>query len=55
MAAGAVLIREAGGVVSDWEGEDRFLESGDLLAGAARGAPYAPGASGGWSTRRSSR
>ena len=32
--AGAVLVREAGGVVSDWEGGDGWLESGDILAGA---------------------
>ncbi|HZD80905.1 MAG TPA: inositol monophosphatase family protein [Actinomycetota bacterium] len=35
MAAGAVLIREAGGVVSDWDGEpDGYLSTGHILAGS---------------------
>lgn len=33
MAAGALLIQEAGGMVSDMEGSDRFLESGHIIAG----------------------
>jgi len=34
VAAGAVIVREAGGVVTDWAGDDRaFLASGDILAG----------------------
>jgi myo-inositol-1(or 4)-monophosphatase len=33
VAAGALLIREAGGVVTDWAGEDGWLSSGDILAG----------------------
>jgi myo-inositol-1(or 4)-monophosphatase len=32
VAAGGLLIREAGGVVTDWEGGDGWL-SGDILAG----------------------
>ena len=32
VAAGAVLIEEAGGVVTDWEGGKDYL-SGDVLAG----------------------
>jgi myo-inositol-1(or 4)-monophosphatase len=32
VAAGALLIREAGGVVSDWEGGDGWLD-GDIVAG----------------------
>jgi myo-inositol-1(or 4)-monophosphatase len=33
VAAGAVIVREAGGVVTDWEGnEQAFLRSGDILA-----------------------
>jgi myo-inositol-1(or 4)-monophosphatase len=32
VAAGAVLIREAGGTVTDWAGADDIL-SGDILAG----------------------
>jgi myo-inositol-1(or 4)-monophosphatase len=34
VAAGALLIREAGGVVTDWSGDpDGWLRSGDILAG----------------------
>jgi myo-inositol-1(or 4)-monophosphatase len=34
VAAGAVIVREAGGVVTDWDGDERaFLRSGDILAG----------------------
>jgi myo-inositol-1(or 4)-monophosphatase len=32
VAAGTLLVREAGGVVSDLSGRDRMLESGDILA-----------------------
>jgi len=32
MAAGALLIQEAGGLVGDLEGEQRFMESGDICA-----------------------
>jgi myo-inositol-1(or 4)-monophosphatase len=35
VAAGALLVREAGGVVSDWEGGGGFL-GGDILAGSPR-------------------
>lgn len=34
LAAGVVLIREAGGVVSDLEGGEDFLRSGNLVAGS---------------------
>ncbi len=34
IAAGALLIREAGGVLTDLDGRDAFLESGNVLAGA---------------------
>jgi myo-inositol-1(or 4)-monophosphatase len=35
VAAGALLVREAGGVVTDWQGDDRaWLHSGDIVAGA---------------------
>jgi len=32
MAAGALLIREAGGLVGDLDGEDKFMASGRILA-----------------------
>lgn len=32
IAAGIVMVREAGGLVSDLSGGDKFLESGDILA-----------------------
>lgn len=32
VAAGALLVEEAGGVVTDLEGQERYLESGDVLA-----------------------
>jgi myo-inositol-1(or 4)-monophosphatase len=36
VAAGALLVQEAGGVVTDWSGDDRaWLESGDILAAPA--------------------
>lgn len=37
VAAGGLVIREAGGVVTDWEGDDgRWLATGDVLAGPPR-------------------
>lgn len=33
MAAGALMIKEAGGLVADLEGDDTFLDSGQVLAG----------------------
>jgi myo-inositol-1(or 4)-monophosphatase len=33
VAAGSLLVREAGGYVSDPDGKDKFLESGDIVAG----------------------
>ena len=36
MAAGALLIEEAGGMISDFEGEDRFLQNGDVIAGSPK-------------------
>jgi myo-inositol-1(or 4)-monophosphatase len=35
MAAGAILIREAGGVVTDFWGGDQWLESGNIAAGTS--------------------
>ncbi|MDO9370990.1 MAG: inositol-1-monophosphatase [Gammaproteobacteria bacterium] len=36
MAAGALLIQEAGGMVSDFGGGDEFLASGNIVAGAPK-------------------
>lgn len=33
MAAGCLMIKEAGGLVGDLEGDDTYLESGQILAG----------------------
>ncbi len=33
MAAGIVIVREAGGFVSDFEGRDKMMKSGDVVAG----------------------
>ena len=35
IAAGALLIREAGGEVTDFDGGNRFLERGNVVAGSA--------------------
>jgi myo-inositol-1(or 4)-monophosphatase len=40
VAAGALIVREAGGVVTDWEGDDRaWLSSGNILAAPPRVHP----------------
>nr|BAL53249.1 myo-inositol-1(or 4)-monophosphatase [uncultured Gammaproteobacteria bacterium] len=36
MAAGVLLIQEAGGIVSDFMGGDRYLETGHLVAGTPK-------------------
>ena len=36
MAAGALMIREAGGLVGDFDGEENYLESGRIVAANAR-------------------
>ncbi len=36
MAAGALLISEAGGIVSDFTGEGRHMETGNVIAGAPK-------------------
>ncbi|EED32601.1 inositol-1-monophosphatase [gamma proteobacterium NOR5-3] len=33
MAAGALLVREAGGLVADFDGAENFLDSGDIVCG----------------------
>ena len=36
IAAGTLLIQEAGGLVSDLDGEGRFLETGNVVAGSPK-------------------
>ena len=36
MCAGALLIREAGGLVGDFDGEDKFMETGRIVATNAK-------------------
>lgn len=36
MAAGVLLIKEAGGLVSDFDGGEKFMESGNIVAGNPR-------------------
>jgi myo-inositol-1(or 4)-monophosphatase len=36
MCAGALLIREAGGLVGDYEGDDGFLDKGEIIAANAK-------------------
>lgn len=36
IAAGSLLIQEAGGLVTDMRGEENYLRSGDILAGSPR-------------------
>ena len=36
MAAGALMIVEAGGRVADLQGSDRFFETGEIVAGSPR-------------------
>ena len=38
-AAGVLLVREAGGVVSDWRGGGSWVETGDMVAGNPRVQP----------------
>jgi myo-inositol-1(or 4)-monophosphatase len=33
MAAGALIVREAGGLVTDYDGNEHFLENGQVVAG----------------------
>jgi myo-inositol-1(or 4)-monophosphatase len=35
MAAGVLLIQEAGGIVTDFEGDDNYLFGGNIIAGSA--------------------
>jgi myo-inositol-1(or 4)-monophosphatase len=36
VAAGALIIREAGGRISDFHGTDKFLDSGNIVAGTPK-------------------
>jgi myo-inositol-1(or 4)-monophosphatase len=36
MAAGCLMIVEAGGLVGDFEGNDRFMQTGNLVAGTSK-------------------
>ena len=36
IAAGALMIREAGGRISDYRGTDKYLENGNVVAGNPR-------------------
>jgi myo-inositol-1(or 4)-monophosphatase len=33
MAAGALLVKEAGGLVGDFSGDDKYLDTGNVIAG----------------------
>ena len=35
MAAGALLIKEAGGFIGDFSGRDQYMETGNVVAGNA--------------------
>lgn len=39
MAAGALIVREAGGFVGDFKGDDKFLETGQIVAGTPKVYP----------------
>lgn len=39
MAAGVLLIREAGGIVTDFSGEGNYLETGNVVAGSNKTYP----------------
>jgi len=36
MAAGALMVLEAGGLVSDWNGDEHWMEGGDIVCGAPK-------------------
>jgi len=36
MAAGAIIVQEAGGILSDFEGGSDYMESGDIVAGNSK-------------------
>ena len=36
MAAGALLVREAGGLIADFQGGDQYMDSGNIVCGAPK-------------------
>jgi len=36
LAAGALIVREAGGIVGDYNGDERYLDKGEIIAGNPR-------------------
>ena len=36
LAAGAIIVREAGGIVSGLDGSENFLETGNILTGTPK-------------------
>lgn len=39
IAAGALIVREAGGIVTDFSGQDGYLDSGDIIAASPKVFP----------------
>jgi myo-inositol-1(or 4)-monophosphatase len=39
IAAGTLIVREAGGIVSDFENREGYLDSGDIIAAAPKVFP----------------
>jgi myo-inositol-1(or 4)-monophosphatase len=39
IAAGALIVREAGGIISDFQGGDNYLKSGDVIAASPKVFP----------------
>lgn len=39
IAAGILLVREAGGIITDFQGSDKYLESGDIIAASPKVFP----------------
>ena len=45
IAAGALIVREAGGRISDFRGSDAYLDSGNVVAATRRSTPRCPSCS----------
>ncbi|MES0328455.1 MAG: inositol monophosphatase family protein, partial [Gammaproteobacteria bacterium] len=39
IAAGVLIVREAGGIISDFQGSDNYLKSGDIIAASPKVFP----------------